>query len=437
MKRNSTIANRIGAGFVALFFFILSANTIAGISVSPLQQSIVVKPGGEAFFSVTITNVKRRPETPRQTVSVEVVDFMVSPYGRLSFGEEFKHSRSAVEWINFDGGEFVLKPGESKEIKTKVSAPSSADGDYWAAFMVGLDSSKKPKGGVQVKLRTASGVFIHVVRRTYIERGSIINTNVTPPEFAPEQNPIEESAWEQSSREVQKEQVLKIRAELKNDGLTALIPQGKAFLYSGNRRMTASIPLYAARRRILPGDSRYFTGVMSQPLPAGQYKMRTVFDPGSKNSRKITKDTEFTISEELARRWAENFADYGDMQALKIKPQELELTLTPGRFTAARFMVANKALSTVAMRCRVESNGPQQDWLKLKSTDFTLAPNTQRTVVCLVRIPPDAQPGLYNGTIHVEMERSGLTAQRKDNVEQYKIPVRIVVNARDKYTMSK
>ena len=422
---------------MALFFFILPANAIAGISVSPLQQSIVVKPGAEASFSMTITNVKRRPDTPRRTVSVKVVDFMVSPYGRLSFGEEFKHSRSAVEWISFKGGEFVLEPGESKEIKTKVSAPASADGDYWAAFMVGLENSKKPKSGVDVKLQTASGIFIHVTRRNYIERGSIINTTVTLPDFALEQNPVEGSAWEQTSRQVQKEQVLEIRAELKNDGLTALVPEGKAFLYSGNRRMTASISLYAGRRRILPGDSRYFVGAMSQPLPAGQYKIRTVFEPGSKNSRKITKDTEFTISEELARRWAENFADYDDMQALEIEPQELQLTLTPGRFTVARFMVTNKALSTVATRCRVEGNGPQDDWLKLKSTDFTLAPNTQRTVVCSVRIPLDAQPGLYNGTIHLEMERSGLTAQRKSNIEQHKIPVCIVVNARDKYTMSK
>jgi len=366
---------------------------------------------------------------------VEVVDFTVSPQGKLSFGEDAKHSRSAVEWISFDAGEFVLEPGESRELKAGVSAPSIADGDYWAAIMVTLGGSKNQGKGLHVKLRTASGIFIHVARRNYIERGSVIDANVCMPEFGPEQMGGEGLAWEEISQEGQEGPVLKINAELKNEGLVAFIANGKAFLYSANWRRRASIPLYTSRRRIFPGDSRCFTGVMSQPLPTGQYRLRVVFDPvgaeyGDNTTgyrRKIIKDMELTIGDELARQWAENFTE-DSIEMLELRPEELELTLNPGRFTTAQFLVANRGLSTVAIRCWLETEGLGEGWLKLKSGEFALAPNTQRSVICIVRIPIDAQPGEYKGTICVEAEHSGLIVQGQSNVELRKIPIRIAVN---------
>lgn len=426
MKGNSDITHWIAAGFLALILLILPADCFAGVAVSPLKQWVEVKPGKDALFSVDITNTNRGPETRPSTVSVDVVDFTVSPQGGLSFGEEFKHDRSAVDWISFNAGKLVLQPGETKEIKAKLSAPPSADGDYWAAIMVTLGNSRKQEKGIQVVLRTASGVFVHVARRNYIARGDIINTTVAIPESYPEQVLTEELTWDQSSQEVQKEQALKINVELKNDGLVTFLANGKAFLYSGNWRRMASIPLHTNRRRIFPGHSRYFTGVMSQPLPAGEYKLRLFFEPDSKYGRKITKDMEFSVSDESARQWAESFSR-DDIQMMEVEPQQIKLTLTPGRLTATRFLVVNQGLSTVAAHCWLEENGPSQGWLKLKSTDFTLAPNSRRNVVCSVKIPPDAQPGQYYATIHMEVERSGLIVQGKSNTKLHKIPVCITV----------
>jgi hypothetical protein len=436
MKRNSTIANRIGAGFVALFFFILPANTFAGVAVSPIQQWVEVKPGRNVYFSIHVGNNKRGPQAYPCPVKVDVLDFTVSPQGKLSFGPEHKHRRSAVEWISFSESEMVLEPGESKEIKFNVSAPADADGDYWAAVMVGLGGSKKPQNGVQVNLQTASGVFVHVARRNYIERGSVIDANVILPEFDIANDLTEKNAWEQVSEDIRKEQVFKVNAELKNDGLVAFLARGKAYLYSEGWRRIATVPLHSSRRRIFPGHTRRFIGEMTQPLPAGQYKLRVFFASDSKYERKITRDMELFVSDDLAHRWAENFIE-DDIKTLEVKPQELSLSLTPGRFTAARFQVANRGSSTVATRCRIEADGVQEDWLELKSSDFTLAPNMQRSAVCSVRVPEDMQPGKYNAIIHVEMERSGLTAHSRGNAEQYEIPVSIVVGAPDMYTVSK
>lgn len=444
MKRNSNIISWLAAGFFVMACLALPNKAVAGMAVSPLQQWVTVKPGKETSFTVTITNVDRGFGALPCKVNVDVLDFTVSPEGELSFGEDLKHSRSAAEWISFDADKFILEPGEKKVIKAKLSAPSSADGDYWAVIMVSLDNSKSREKGVSVNLRTASGVFVHVKRRNYTERGSVIDANVTLPEFDPVRNSTNSperwkgtvsngvdpnknlAAEPNEGKASQQEQALEINAELKNEGLVAFLAKGKAFLYDENRRRAASVPLYTKRRRILPGHSRCFTGVMSQPLPAGQYKLRVLFDPGSKYGRKVTKDMEFSVSQKLASQWAENFT-VDDIQTLNIEPQELKLTLTGGRFTAAGLLVTNRYLSTISVRCRLETEELPEGWLKLKSTDFTLNPNTQRNVVCSVRIPRDAEQGEYKGTLHLEVERSGLTVEGQDNVELYKIPICIVI----------
>ena len=411
---------------MALFFFALQGTAFAGLAISPLQQNVEVKPGRKATFFITLTNNKRNEQTQSCPIKVDVLDFMVSDKGQLSFGPEYKHARSAADWISFEENEFVLEPGESRKLKATVTAPMDADGDYWAAAMIRLGKPKDDEKGVQVNLQTASGIFIHVARRNYIERGTVIDANVSIPESDSNDSLTEENTAETASVEIKKDQVLKINAELKNDGLVSFLARGKAYLYSDGWRRVATIPLHASRRRVLPGDSRWFTGVMAQPLPAGQYKLRTFFASDSKYKRTMTRDMEFTISADVAKTWAENFV-YNDGQTLKIEPQQTELQLTPGRLTAARFQISNQSLSTIVTNCRIENDKANNDWLELKTEDFTLAPKAQRSTTCIVKVPPDAEPGQYNWTIHVETERSGLTAQEQGNVEQYQIPVCVVI----------
>jgi hypothetical protein len=444
MGRKPNLVRWIAAILGTSVFVAFPCEVIAGMAVSPIQQWVTVKPGKQETVTVIVTNADRGPETKPCTVSVEVVDFTVSPQGKLSFVKEARHSRSAVDWLEFDSSPFVLQPGESKKLEGKVSAPASADGDYWAAVLVKLGNPQEPKGNVAVRLQTASGIFIHVARRNYIERGTVTDANVVMPEFAPVGNFTEEPAWNQTSEEIQNKRVLKVNAELENDGLVAFLANGKARLYSENWRRVASIPMYTNRRRIFPTHSRRFIGVMSQPIPAGKYKLQLVFEPTSsrngssttKHSRKITKDIELVVSDDLAQQWNKNFTDDG-IQILDVEPQELNLSLNPGRFTTKRFQAISRGLSTVSVRCRIEADGQIKDWVALKSADFALAANMRRSVLCWVRIAPDAEPGRYCGTICVEAERSGLTAQHEANVEVQKIPIAIVISEPDKYAAIK
>ena len=428
MQNRSGITQQIAVIFVVpIILFTLTVDAVAGMAVSPLKQWVEVKPGEQTLFSVTVTNANRGPQTGPCTVYADVLDFTVSGEGQLSFGKEYKHGRSAVPWISLDAGEFVLEPGESKELKGKVSAPAGADGDYWAAIMLTLGNSKNQKTNVHVILRTASGVFVRAARRNYIEQASITDVNVLLPQFTPEKV-NEESTPNQNSQEGSTDRVLKINALLKNDGLVAIEPNGKAFLYTGNSRRIGYIPLYASRRQILPGHIRWFTGVMPQPLAPGRYSVRVFFDSGSKYGRTKTKDLEFSISPELATRWAQNFkADNG--QPLELNPQKIDLELNPGRFTTSKILVANTGSGTISVRCRLQNDRLQEGWMKLDCSEFTLAPNARRSIVCAVRIPTDAKLQDYNATIQLEIERSGLTGQTENNVMLRKIPVRMLVSS--------
>jgi len=67
--------------------------------------------------------------------------------------------------------------------------------------------------------------------------------------------------------------------------------------------------------------------------------------------------------------------------------------------------------------------------MKLDCSEFTLAPNARRSIVCAVRIPTDAKLQDYNATIQLEIERSGLTGQTENNVMLREIPVRMLVSS--------
>ncbi len=418
--------NCLAAWFLTAVLVISSTDAVGGLAVSPIQQWVEVKPGKEAYFTITLTNTIRDEKSLPCEVIAEVVDFNVSPQGGLSFGEEQKHDRSAVPWISFEGRNFTFQPGESRQIKAKVSAPMNADGDYWAAIMVKLGEPERHGKGIQIRLQTASGVFVHVARRNYAERGSIIDANVILPKFDSVPNP-ERAAADPNTPEAG-QQAFTVNVDLKNDGLTAFKANGKVTLYSGGKHRTASIPLHTHRNQILPGHTRWFSGVMAQSLPQGQYKARVVFESEAKNGRKITKDIEFTVNDELAGKWAESFKKDSNIKALPIEPDVINLTMTQGRLTTAKFLVDNGGLGTVSIRCRVNADTSIKNWLELKSPEFTLGSNMRRNVICMVKVPQDAQPGQYCGTIEVETEHSGLTDGKGNNIEKCNVPIHITVS---------
>ncbi|OQA00858.1 MAG: hypothetical protein BWY69_01549 [Planctomycetes bacterium ADurb.Bin401] len=423
MDRKAQVRKMRRIGLVSLFLFILQQVGFAGIAVSPITQHIEVKPGRKATFSISISNNQRSANASPCPVKIDILDFAVSDKGVLSFGPEYKHARTASSWITLNENQIVLQPGESRQIKGTVTAPIDADGDYWASAMVVIGDTKENEKGVKVQLRTATGLFIRVARRSHTERGNITDVNITMPTF--DAGPNKKDLSEVELYKLNEKQSLKIETKLKNEGLISIPAVGKTIVYNEKMRKIATIPLYASRNNILPGHSRWFTGIMSQPLPAGEYKLRTFFTSES-NKRQIMKESEFTISSDLAKTWAKNVGIDNNLTKLQFDPEKISLNLNPGRFTSANLQIKNQGLNTIAASCRVENS--KYDWIDLKKTDFTLAPNSGSSIPCSVKVPSDAKAGTYDWMILVEMEQSGLESESSKQAVQYRIPFKVSID---------
>jgi hypothetical protein len=259
--------------------WLLASSADAGVALSPMKQDVVVKPGGEAQFAITVEYVKRGPQDARSRIRLEVVDFSVSRDGTLSFGSENHHARSAVDWITLDAQEFVLEPGQARKVTAKVVAPLRADGDYWAAVLMTIGDPKH-EHGVNVILRTASGVFVRAARRNYVPKPTISAVDVSLPRF--DQDPPEgQGDAAQADKGEGLARALAVQADVTNTGLVGFIALGKASIYLDGRRKLATIPLYSLRQQILPGDERRFVGIMPAPLPAGQYRVQFMLEADS------------------------------------------------------------------------------------------------------------------------------------------------------------
>jgi hypothetical protein len=371
-----------------------SSLAYAGVSVSPMQQTIEVKPGHEEEFRITLNNVLRTQDQKPQTMRVEIVDFSVSLDGTNLFGEEYKGERSAAKWVTLDTNELTIKPGELREIKGTISAPYQADGDYWCAIMLS-QPPREGAGQIRVALRTASGIFVRVARRDYVERFFVENAHVSLPRF--DVDPAvsySKPAGADVVSATESSHEFEITAEVTNRGVIRFSALGTATIYLDGRRRVASIPMHSHRRSILPGHSRRFSGVMADPLPAGKYVARTVFESDSEKGRKVTTAIPFEIGPDLAAQWAARKL-IEKPASLAIDPGKIQHTLTPGRFTSASVSLSNNEASTVGVRCKFSSESQIKEWVEIKPDSLTLAPATKRSLNCYIRIPKAAQPGDY------------------------------------------
>jgi hypothetical protein len=396
----------------------------AGVSVSPMQQMIEVKPGQEEEFRITLNNVLRTQNQRPQTIRAEIVDFSVSLDGTNLFGEQYKEERSAAKWVTLDTNELTIKPGEVRELKGAISAPYRADGDYWCAIMLTQPPEERP-GQIRVALRTASGIFVRVARRDYVERLSVENSRVSLPQFGIDPAvPDSQPAGGDTASATESSHGFEVTADVTNQGVIRFSAVGTAAVYSDSRRRVASIPMHSHRRSILPGHSRKFSGVMSDPLPAGKYVARTVFESDSEKGRKVTAEIPFEIGPDMAAQWAERKLLEKPL-TLAVDPQNIHNSLTPGRFTTSCVSLSNNEASTLSVRCRFSSESPLKEWVEIKPDNLTLAPAGRRSLNCCVRIPKAAQPGDYEGTLLIESERAGLVDQNR--TVELRIPVRITV----------
>jgi hypothetical protein len=417
----------LGIPIVALFMAV-GSNTEGGISVSPLQQEIQAKPGTTAEFTLTLTNVRRSPSASPERVRLEIVDFTVSLLGSISFGDKPAQNRSAVSWIELDGKDkdIVLEPEQVRLVKGKIYAPRGTDGDYWAALLV-TPVEPVQENGVSVILRTASALFIRVQRRNHVERLSVNEVEAALPDFGPRAISAAAAGAGQTNAP-DDDRSLKIQADVENTGPVSCTASGKAHLYLNGIRKVASIPLHARSRRILPGESRRFIGVLPAALPAGEYSLRVIFKSDTQDGQKGYREARFTVDDHTAQIWKEFYERGGAAKTrsgLAVNAAALTLNLQPGRFTMATIPISNGGGGTMQVTCRLNGEVIQNGWLSLDQAAFTLGPRMRRSVLCRIAVPENAPPGDYAGNVVFETEVASLAD--RPGPEASTLPVRIMV----------
>ena len=411
---------------LAALLIAAGSNTEGGISVSPLQQEIQAKPGVPTEFTVTLSNVRRSLSASPARVRLEIVDFTMSLLGTISFGDKPAQSRSALPWIELDAKDVMLEPDQVRLVKGRIYAPrGAADGDYWAALLV-TPVEPVQENGISVILRTASALFVHVQRRNHAERLNVREVQVAVPDLEPEA--ISEGDAGQAGA-FNDDYSLKFHADVENTGPVSCTASGKAHLYLSGIRKVASIPLHARSRRILPGESRRFVGVLPAPLPAGEYSLRVVFNSDSQSGQKGYSEVHFTVDDDTAHLWKEFYDRRGASETrpgLAVNAQALTLNLQPGRFTMATIPISNGGGGTMQVTCRLNGEAIQSGWLSLDQPAFTLEPRMRRSVLCRIAVPENAQPGSYAGNVVFEAEVASLADRPGKEVST--LPVRITVN---------
>jgi hypothetical protein len=407
----------------AIAFCLCGLRTVqAGLAVSPMQQWVAAQPGGRASFVLTLNHVQRSGAAHPITVALETVGFAVSPDGTISFGPEQTHGRSAISWIRLDAAEVTLKAGETRSIQGEVAVPYEADGDYWAAVMISQRAPSAAKG-VNVQLRTASGVFVRVERRNYLVRPDIRDVQLILPALGTVQVGGEPGTPGAAETALERG-CLQVLAGVGNPGVLSFVASGKASVYSADRRKVATIPMHSRRRRVLPGDLRQFAGVLSAPLPAGDYSMRIQVDADARAARPAYHEVTFSVSEDLARRWKE-WQMTAAVALPQVEPAEVRLDLSPGRSTGVLVTVKNTVNATAHVCCRFVGDTVPDGWISFATDEYTLGPLMQRSVYCRLDVPRDTAEGPYTGTISVEVEAAGLCGQEASRTAH--VPVLVTV----------
>lgn len=388
----------------------------AGFGVSPLKQEVTVDPGRKATFHISVFNTAR-PGATAKTVHLRVMDFVVSPEGGLSFQKPGTAEYSASKWITLSQQSVTLQPGDGKQIGCTLAAPYSARGEYYSAIMVGSRAVDKTERGISVRHRIASGVFVAVRGRTYPKLAEITECTVALPQ---------PDSSEKSGAG------LTIAATIRNKGHVRFEAEGEARIYEYGGRQVATMSLQTKRKRVLPGDVRIYGGCLVEPLPAGRYEARIVFDYGSKWAS-ARKRVLFTIAAEVAESWAargpkekKDAALAGSLSKITLEPQAIKQKVPPGGFRIFHVKLANPAprpLQVAGMLKCPEGKDALVKWTTIRPSSFLLGPRGRKTVALVIRVPAEASGGQAGEVVFsVTDPEAG-----KNETHELKLPLQIQI----------
>lgn len=154
--------------FLILLCIILFPNLPAlAWTVAPVRFEVKAEKGKEYTLTFSVLN---ESQLYQKRFEIQTDDWVINKnndFLRKAFAQGVENKYSATSWIKVTPMQFVVPPGETKNIRFTISVPNDVpiDGDYTAGIFVGEKNIEKPPKGekiVHIKQDTFIGVVVYV-----------------------------------------------------------------------------------------------------------------------------------------------------------------------------------------------------------------------------------------------------------------------------------
>ena len=251
-----------------------------GISISPSMIRLKSKIGQSQAAVVKVLN---NGASPAQVVAdVSDVGNSVDAKGKLTrqFSPAGTLPYSCAKWTLLRDNEFLLNPGESKEVHFLVAPPAGSSGGFaCVVFLRGIPPPPEKIEGAEsqaqatVQIQPRLGVLVfYEIEGTVKRTGKLVELRQEPP--------IEESP-------------LKILYVFQNTGNSDILVTGTFYILDQNKALAAKGDLDPIRT--FPGDKGYGETQWTGSLPSGSYRLVVTFELGPDTQEVIVKEVELSI----------------------------------------------------------------------------------------------------------------------------------------------
>ncbi|MDD5626821.1 MAG: hypothetical protein PHW01_02300 [Patescibacteria group bacterium] len=187
---------------------------------------------------------------------------------------------------------------------------------------------------------------------------------------------------------------IRISATFENTGNIIEYAKGEARIVGKiDGRTYAVVPMKALNPssvdgagEIFPETLRDFEGIVSRPLPAGDYKVKLAINYGVK-FREARAEAEITVSEAVAQ-------SQKDLLMLAVEPAFLNLRIKPGQTTMESIELTNLDYQPLSIKAAIVPEG--LSWLQINRSDkieVDLLANQMKKIVCRISVPRDEKTG--------------------------------------------
>lgn len=149
---------------VIIFFQGLSASAW---TVAPVRFELKGEKGKEYTLTFSVLN---ESQLYQKRFEIQTDDWTINSkndFLRKAFNKEVNNKYSATSWIKVTPQQFVIPPGETKNIRFTIRVPNDllSDGEYSTGIFVGEKNIEKPRKGekvVHIKQDTFIGVIVYI-----------------------------------------------------------------------------------------------------------------------------------------------------------------------------------------------------------------------------------------------------------------------------------